>query len=240
MQVTGVQPVLATELAAAGASRRRRLQPGPAAVVGYRVLISIRASAAAASPALSAAVSSGASLSGAVTSAVTSAVSGGSLVQAIAAASPASVAALGYSSAAAMAASTTVDPTRPTALVAAAPAAVSGGSSDSPGVSGGGVAGIIIALLIAAAAAYVAHAKGLIKCSRDPMSSATSPPVTPGAAFQVDNPLASDPSNAKKFVVQKGMVSASAPSGTSDGSQSAGRGHANPVVRTNFVPSSAV
>jgi len=155
VQVTGVQPVLATELAAAGASRRRRLQPGSASVVGYRVLISIRASAAAASPALAAAVSSGASLSGAVTSAVTSAVSGGSLVQAIAAASPASVAALGYTSAAAMAAGTTVDPTRPAALVAAATAAAaSGDGATSSGISGGGVAGIVIAALVAAAVAY--------------------------------------------------------------------------------------
>jgi len=234
VQVTGVQPVFSTEISA---RRRRRLQAA-AAIVGYRVLISIRSSAAAASPALAAAVASGASLSGAVSSAVSAAVSGGSLVQAIAAENPASVAALGYSSTAAMVAGTAVDPTRPVALVSAAAPAVSASASESAGLSGGGTAGIIIAfLLLAGAGAYFAHSRGLIPCLRPPGAAEAlkTPPVTPGpGGFQNVNPM-------KAGEERKGLSSASTPSAEGGGRSPA---VSKPVLglagRAQFAPSSAV
>jgi len=119
--VTGVQPVFAGELAAAGGRRalQPQPQPQPAAIAGFRLLVSIRAAAAAASPVLSAALAAGTNLAAAVSASVAAAVASGSLMSAVVAANPACVAALGYSSAAALLASTRVDPTRPTRLVAA-------------------------------------------------------------------------------------------------------------------------
>ena len=153
VQVAGVQAVTVAEInasaaSAAGGHRRARALQAGNAVAGYRVLVAIRAAAAAASPALAAAVSSGQSLAASISAAVSAGVASGSLVQAIASASPASVSALGYASAAALIASVKVDPTRPTLLVAAPPPRTLPGASAAL-LSDGATAGVCIAAVVA-------------------------------------------------------------------------------------------
>jgi len=197
IQVAGVQPVYASELAAAGMRRRlaggRALQPG---VAGYRVLVDISVAAASASPVLSAAIASGSSLAAALSSTVQTAVASGSITASIAANSPGSATLLGYSSAADFASSVKVDAMRPTTIKAPTSGGAASGSSGTAPLAGGAIVGIVIGCLVAVAAvAFVVMRSRPWAAAQCAVPSAIATPATPAAqnndAFASANPMIS-------------------------------------------------